>query len=401
MSDAQIEWTESDIRAADPQRVLNLINAWPQSVQRLAEHGDAYVGAVRAPEWSGNTAGTIVTTAVRHNATIADDADTTGVLQRRATTAMDNVIRARSAVLELIDDTRSSNKLAVSDNLRVTATDLEYQSVATTKEMAIRQATQKWSAAEQFAASEIRAGAQPLTGHPSQGGVQLVDNRVPLSPAGGPFPQDIPNPVTDENDLQPPEDSGRLTGHWRIDRSRSYDTLPDFPTAPNGPQIPSAEHRQLDKPIVGASTGMRTIGSPQPGSVRGGEPALIGKESYKFRITGETFTPNPGHVQWIQDGGKYYMAQWIDHDIEVEHVKQVAATGKLAGLPQPFWGLNDWQKIDNSGIFAIMSRNPGLNLYIPDMGGQSHMVGPGMPAVEGPTIPQMTTGSPLPSIPSP
>ncbi|MEZ0366130.1 hypothetical protein ACAG26_20860 [Mycobacterium sp. pUA109] len=176
--------TETQIRSSDPQLTLNVINTFPQAAQRMADHGDAYEGAVRAPAWEGATAGAVITTAGRHNATIADDKETINALHRRAVAAMDPVIRSRTAVLDLIDDTRKGNQFTVSDDLKVTAADLEYKPAAEQKEMQIRQAAQKWADAETNAASEIRAGAQPLTGRGSQqpgdgrnGRIVLVDDR--------------------------------------------------------------------------------------------------------------------------------------------------------------------------------------------------------------------------------
>lgn len=160
--------TESQIRSADPQLTLNVINGWPQAAQRMADHGDAYEGAVRAPEWEGATAGVVTVTAARHNAAIADDNEAINALHRRAAAAMDPVIRTRTAVLGLIDDARAGKQFTVTDDLRVSAADLEYRPAADAKEMEIRQAAQKWADAETSAASEIRAGAQPLTGGRSQ-----------------------------------------------------------------------------------------------------------------------------------------------------------------------------------------------------------------------------------------
>lgn len=180
--------TETQIASADPQLTLNVINSWPQAAQRMAEHGDAYEGAVRAPEWEGQTAGVITATASRHNTQIADDKDTINALHRRATAAMDNVIKSRRAVLNLIDDTRKGNQFTVSDDLRVSAAKLQEQAAANSKETQIRQAAQKWADAETFAASEIRAGAQSLTGRGNRGRVQLVDHNVPLKPPGDWYP---------------------------------------------------------------------------------------------------------------------------------------------------------------------------------------------------------------------
>ena len=186
MSDAPDEpagVTESEIRSADPELTLNVINGWPQSAQRMVDHGDAYEGAVRAPEWDGATAGVVTATAARHNATVTDDAATINALHRRATAAMDPVIKARTAVLGLIDDARAGNQFTVTDDLKVTSPDVENQPAANAKEMEIRQAAQKWADAETNAANEIRAGAQPLTGRGSpqsgderSGRVVLVDD---------------------------------------------------------------------------------------------------------------------------------------------------------------------------------------------------------------------------------
>ncbi|MCB9441111.1 MAG: hypothetical protein H6523_12795 [Mycolicibacterium sp.] len=400
LSDEPVALTEGDIRAADPQLVLNLINSWPQAAQRLVEHGDAYAKTVSAPEWSGNTAGTVNTAAFRQNAAISDDAATVNTLHSRSVAAMDYVIRARSAVLRLIDEARSTSQLTVGDDLTVTATDIEYQAVANAKEVAIRQAAQKWSEAENYAANEIRTAAAPLTGSGHRSGVQLVDNRTPLAPAR-PMPQDVPQAI-DESDLRPPADSGAIAGHWRIDRTRAYDKLPDFPASSGVPQAFVAEHRKFDRPITGASTGLKTIGTPQPGSVRGGEPAVIGKEAYRFRITGESFNPTAEHVQWVQQDGKYYMAQWIDHDLQVEHTTVFSGTGSLAGMPQPVTGLNQWSSIDIAGISGILATHPSMDLYVPGINGSSQMIGPNMPApANAPDIPQMRPASPLPLIPAP
>lgn len=183
MSDEPAGITETRIRSEDPELTVNVIHSFLQAAQRLADHGDAYEGAVRAPEWEGQTAGAIITTAGHHNAQIADDKDTITALHRRAIAAMEHVIRARTAVLDLINDTRATNQFTVSDDLRVTAANLEDQPTAREKEMEIRQAAQKWSDAEEIAASEIRAGAQPLTGRGSpqsgdgrNGRIVLVDD---------------------------------------------------------------------------------------------------------------------------------------------------------------------------------------------------------------------------------
>lgn len=204
--------TETQIRSSDPQLTLNVINGWPKAAQRMADHGDAYEGAVRAPEWEGATAGAVITTASRRNATIADDKDTINTLHRRAVAAMDNVIRTRTTVLDLIGDARASNQFTVSDDLKVTAANLQYPAAANSKETEIRRAAQKWADAETFAASEIRAGAQPLTGRGSRGGFQLVDHNIPLKPPGDWYPtNEVIREATD------------LDGHHVVLRRGYYD----------------------------------------------------------------------------------------------------------------------------------------------------------------------------------
>lgn len=225
MSDEDVGLTESQIRSADPQLVLNLINSWPQSAQRMADHGDAYEGAVRAPEWEGMTAGAVTTTAARHNATIADDKETVIALHRRATAAMDPVVKARTGVLDLIDGARAGNQFTVTDDLKVTAADLENQPAANAKEMEVRQAAQKWADAETNASNEIRAGAQPLTGRGSQqsgdernGRIVLVDDHHGGDDRNSPKDEAVDraaeprNPVPDSEMGPPPIEGGTPGG---------------------------------------------------------------------------------------------------------------------------------------------------------------------------------------------
>lgn len=154
--------TETRIRAADPHLTLTVINGWPRAGQRMADHVDAYEGTVRAPAWEGHTAGSIITNAARHSATLADQRDSIDALFRRATAAMDHVIATRHAVLDLIGAARTGGRFAVGDDLTVTAADVQDRPAAESTEVTIRQAALKWADAEGFAAGEIHAGAQPL-----------------------------------------------------------------------------------------------------------------------------------------------------------------------------------------------------------------------------------------------
>lgn len=184
--------TRTLVECADPQVVLSVIDGWPAVAQRLVDHGDSYEAAVRKPEWGGQSAGTVVTAAVRHNSGIADNADQITALADTARAAMGPVISHRNATLELISDAEKAG-FVVNDDLSVDTERLALRPDANEHQVQIRQSALNWWTAENQAAKQMRDGGQSLLDNTAHTGIQLVDYDMPLYP-GGPFPLDPGDP---------------------------------------------------------------------------------------------------------------------------------------------------------------------------------------------------------------
>ncbi|WP_263998813.1 hypothetical protein [Mycolicibacterium vanbaalenii] len=122
---------------------------------------------------------------------------------------------------------------------------------------------------------------------------------------------------------------------------------------------------------------MEDVVTPPPNGV-GVRPPLVLQESYEFRVTGEGFRDGDGHLRWIQRDGSWYQAQWIDYELEANHLQQL--TGNVS-VPL---GDHTWEPIDIKDIYQLQVDNPRLTLYIPDPSGSVLELDPDRPAASGP-----------------
>lgn len=161
----------------------------------------------------------------------------------------------------------------------------------------------------------------------------------------------------------PPSDSAPGGGRWDLGQG--------YPPGPNGgPPMgpiasPSPWRKDVIPPIAGGPSGLQDVVAPLPNGW-GAKPPLVLKEGYKFRVTGETFNGAPDHVQWVEKGGMWYQAQWVDYNFEAEHIRQL-----VGNISAPPMGLNQWEPINIKDIYGIQVDNPRLPLYVPNpFGGQ-------------------------------
>lgn len=198
----------------------------------------------------------------------------------------------------------------------------------------------------------------------------------------GAEPGEEPQPaVGDENepwtypvDPPPPADSAPGGGRWEL--GQAYPPGPGG-GPPMGPiPVPKPWHRSIDPPVRGGGSGLEDVVSPPPNGV-GVRPPLVMQESYEFRVTGEGFSNGDGHLRWVQRDGSWHQAQWIDYDLEANHLQQL--TGNVS-VPL---GDHSWEPIDIKGIYHLQVDNPRLTLYIPDPSGSVVELDPNRPAVSG------------------
>jgi hypothetical protein len=126
-------------------------------------------------------------------------------------------------------------------------------------------------------------------------------------------------------------------------------------------------------PVVGGTTGLKDVVPPPPNGW-GVKPPLVLKEAYRFRVTGENFNGAADHVQWIHRDGLWYQAQWVDYNLEAEHVRQ--AVGNISLPPV---GINDWRPVDIKDIYSFQVDNPRLTIYIPNPYGAPVVLDPKKP----------------------
>ncbi|ABM14837.1 EspA/EspE family type VII secretion system effector [Mycolicibacterium sp. jd] len=202
-------------------------------------------------------------------------------------------------------------------------------------------------------------------------------------PAGGAEPGDEPRlAVSNENepwtypfDPPAPPDSAPGGGRWEL--GQAYPPGPGG-GPPMGPiPAPKPWHRSIDPPVKGGGSGLEDVVTPPPNGV-GVRPPLVLQESYEFRVTGEGFRDGDGHLRWIQRDGSWYQAQWIDYELEANHLQQL--TGNVS-VPL---GDHTWEPIDIKDIYQLQVDNPRLTLYIPDPSGSVLELDPDRPAASGP-----------------
>jgi hypothetical protein len=200
-----------------------------------------------------------------------------------------------------------------------------------------------------------------------------VDNVVGDHPqdAGWQYPWDPP----------PPPDSAPGGGRWDVDNQHPYPSGPGG-GPPMGPfPTPRPWRKDINPPISGAPSGFQDIAPTTPNGW-GVEPPITLQEEYKFRLVGEHFNGSENHVQWMQRDGKWYQAQWIDYDLQAEHITiPKGNVGLTGGLPQIPIGLNDWRPMSIKDIWAAQAHNQRLTMYIPDPCGQPYVISPKTPGM--------------------
>lgn len=176
-------------------------------------------------------------------------------------------------------------------------------------------------------------------------------------------------------DPPPPPDSAPGGGRWEYGQG--------YPPGPGGgpPLGPFAAPKPWEKPVVppvvGGTTGLKDVVAPPPNGW-GEKPSIVLQEAYRIRVVGESFSNADGHVRWVQRDGMWHQAQWVDYQLEAEHVRQ--ATGKIS-VP---WGFNDWSPIDIKDIYRIQVENPRLTMYVPTPAGGVFELDPMRPGASVP-----------------
>lgn len=178
-------------------------------------------------------------------------------------------------------------------------------------------------------------------------------------------------------DPPPPVNSAPGGGRWEL--GQAYPPGPGGGPPMGGPiPVPKPWHRSIDPPVRGGGgSGLEDVVSPPSNGV-GVRPPLVMQESYEFRVTGEGFSNGDGHLRWVQRDGSWHQAQWIDYDLEANHLQQL--TGNVS-VPL---GDHSWEPIDIKDIYHLQVDNPRLTLYIPDPSGSVLELDPNRPAVSGP-----------------
>ncbi|MGE0216003.1 EspA/EspE family type VII secretion system effector [Mycolicibacterium sp.] len=182
-------------------------------------------------------------------------------------------------------------------------------------------------------------------------------------------------PWTYPTDPPPPPDSAPGGGRWQYGQG--------YPPGPGGGPpvgpfpVPQPWEKSVQPPVVGGTSGLQDVVPPPPNGW-GEVPPVVLQEAYRFRVVGESFTNAEGHVRWVERNGMWYQAQWVDYQLEAEHVRQ--ATGKIS-IP---WGFNDWQPIDIKDIYRLQVDNPRLTLYIPSPTGGVLELDPNRPGTSAP-----------------
>ncbi|GAB3237065.1 hypothetical protein GCM10027535_48640 [Mycolicibacterium hippocampi] len=209
---------------------------------------------------------------------------------------------------------------------------------------------------------------------------QSLRSELKLGPGDEVGPGDGPlNAVGDEDspwtypfDPPPPPDSAPGGGRWEL--GQAYPPGPGG-GPPMGPTaVPKPWHRSVDPPVVGGTTALQDVVAPPPNGW-GEVPPVVVKEAYRFRVTGEGFSNDAGHVRWVQRDGAWYQAQWITHDLEAEHLFHFESK-------VPFTkGFNDWDPIDIKDVYRLQADNPRLTLYVPDPSGSVLELDPDRPTV--------------------
>lgn len=200
-------------------------------------------------------------------------------------------------------------------------------------------------------------------------GDEGVAGDAPLNAVG-----DVDAPWPYPFDPPPPPDSAPGGGRWEL--GQAYPPGPGG-GPPMGPiKVPKPWHRSIDPPVRGGGSGLEDVVSPPRNGV-GVRPPLVMQESYEFRVTGERFSNGDGHLRWVQRDGSWHQAQWIDYDLEANHLQQL--TGNVS-VPL---GDHSWEPIDIKDIYHLQVDNPRLTLYIPDPSGSVLELDPNRPAASG------------------
>lgn len=233
--------------------------------------------------------------------------------------------------------------------------------------------------------SDMTAIGSRIRGIGSQYGALGADLKLGTGEFGDDKPEESPevhNVVGDRDEPwtypfgpPPPPDSAPGGGRWEFGQAHP-------PGPGGGPPVgpiaaPEPWHRDIEPPVVGGTSGLQDVVPPPPNGWDV-KPPIVLQEAYRFRVTGEGFHNADGHLRWVQRDGNWYQAQWIDYDLEAEHVRQF--TGNIS-LPV---GFNDWDPIDIKEIYRLQVENPRLPLYIPSPTGGVLELDPTRPTVSRP-----------------
>lgn len=200
--------TRSQIDAAQPEVVLDLIQSWRETASDWETRADDYVRLVERPGgqlWSGRLAEAAINMSHGDRMTIIHGSDVIEAMANRAFRGMTETVMPKLTNVRAMIDTAERLGFIVNDDLSVSwsqrtgmsdATAEQYRQASVRFSHEIKEAAQDWWAAEQQVAEQLRKDRDRLTAPFSEpagtrSGVQLVDHHVPLHP-GGPIPQDPP-----------------------------------------------------------------------------------------------------------------------------------------------------------------------------------------------------------------
>ncbi|CAN5718665.1 hypothetical protein BH10ACT9_BH10ACT9_43800 [soil metagenome] len=320
-------------------------------------------------DWEGETAEAARAALINTGADLDRDAAEAAVIAVATTKAADDLAVVKNRLQALRDNARSRDMAVDSVTNRIVP--------AAGVVMPLMEAELK--------AMELQPELDAIVAAANTVDVTLA-NAIELADGGGdripPIPGTVP-PTT--ANLEPPPDSAPGGGYWSVDRSQGGHDVPVHgPVAPWRRTMDPAAMRQL----TGASSGMQEVFEPTwPGMEA--EPIVHSQESYRFRITGQSFDGSAEHMRWIQEDGMWYQAKWVDYQFEAEHVRMAKFEQNLEGIPTIPWGMNEWKPITIEQIHHVAAQNLRLTLYIPDLCGPPVVIGAGAPSLT-PGLPTMT-----------
>jgi hypothetical protein len=229
-------------------------------------------------------------------------------------------------------------------------------------------------------AVDYKTGPAQPTPPPDPRPYQRLPGAAQPNPPQGPAAP-IPDPSGSRWDGPPPPGQAGKTGFWAVDTTRPSNSANPIP-AP-------APYRSAPPPcsiLTGATSGVLTVGgeSAQNDDAVGFDL----QNTYKFRISGTTFT---GQTQMVQLGDKWYQAQWHSYDYEMNKIPIIAGSGQIPALQVPVMSqANQWTPVTLGQIMAENSQYPGGTFYLPDAFGDPLKVLNGGLDSKTPVVPVMT-----------